>query len=227
MNQNLIASINNKNVYLVNDSKLPFYICLPSGNTASIVLNLVSDVSLINININNMTSITNEITNIYSKFNFSDVAVVTPIIDSNLLEQVKLNNDENVFLYLDKYMAYLINAAYSFLRSNNIAVNNQIKLDNNDSYVNFNNWFFHKYNGRVVLVDYSNAPVNKFENVSQNNMTSNDIANDVLNNTAVMGVVRDDSNSKVSETKEPGFVSYVLLGVIVAVVSLIVLYMLL
>ena len=120
MNQTLIASVLNKNVYLVNDPKVPFYISIPNGENVNIVLNLVDDVSKISISSSNMTNLTSEITNVYSKFNFSNVAVVTPIMDSNLLEQVKLNNSESSFNYLDKIMGYLINTSYSFLKNNNI-----------------------------------------------------------------------------------------------------------
>lgn len=224
MNQTLIASVLNKNVYLVNDPKVPFYISIPNGENVNIVLNLVDDVSKISISSSNMTNLTSEITNVYSKFNFSNVAVVTPIMDSNLLEQVKLNNSESSFNYLDKIMGYLINTSYSFLKNNNIEVENKIKLNNNISYKYFNEWFVNRYNGRVELVDYSNAPVNSFENVSQVNV-SNEIADSVLDETSVIEPVSNVSGG--GNIKEPGFVSYVLLGVLVAVISLVILYLLL
>ena len=208
MNQTLIASVLNKNVYLVNDPKVPFYISIPNGENVNIVLNLVDDVSKISISSSNMTNLTSEITNVYSKFNFSNVAVVTPIMDSNLLEQVKLNNSESSFNYLDKIMGYLINTSYSFLKNNNIEVENKIKLNNNISYKYFNEWFVNRYNGRVELVDYSNAPVNSFENVSQVNV-SNEIADSVLDETSVIEPVSNVSGG--GNIKEPGFVSYVLL----------------
>lgn len=229
MNQTLVANVSNKNVYLINNQSVPFYICIPNGGKASIVLNLVNDVRGISMN-NNMTNLTNEVTNIYSKFNFSDVAVVTPILDSNLLEQAKLNINDQVLGYLDKVMGYLINTAYTILNNNNIMVDNKIKFNNNISYRNFNEWFVKKYNGRVELVDYYNAPVNKFDNVSQLSVTNNEesaIADNVLNNTSTISTVSVSNSNNVSDNKEPGFVSYVLLGVIVAVISLVILYMLL
>ena len=224
MNQTLIASVLNKNVYFISDPKVPFYVSIPNGESVNIVLNLVDDISKISISSSNMTNLTNEITNIYSKFNFSNIAVVTPVLDSNLLEQVKLNNGDSAFSYLDKFMGYLINTSYSFLKNNNIEVENKIKLNNNISYKYFNEWFVNRYNGRVELVDYSNAPVNSFENVSQVNV-SNEIADSVLDETSVMEPVSNVSGG--GNIKEPGFVSYVLLGVLVAVISLVILYLLL
>lgn len=230
MNQTLVANINNKNVYLINNKSVPFYICLPSSGKASIVLNLVNDSSGISMD-NNMTELTSRVSEVYNKFNFADVAVVMPILDSNLLEQLKLNNDEKVFEYMDNIMGFLINSAYNFLTSNNLEVDNKIKLNANDAYHAFNDWFVLKYDGRVELVDYYNAPVNKFDNTATMAPVLDDvksaIANDVLDNTSDINVQSaGNSNSSVS-SREPGFVSYVLLGVIVAVISLIILYALL
>ena len=228
MNQSLVTNVDGKNIYLVNGQNFSFYVGIPSNNSmSSIVLNLVDDVKLIDINSNNMTNLINEITNIYKKFNFNDVAVVTPVIDSNVLEQVKLNNREDIFTYMDKFMGILINSSYKFLKSNSIEVNQIIKYTNNPSYKSFNEWFVKRYNGRVELVDYNTVPVNKFDNIVDNTPISEGasaIANDALDNTSVISTVSDNTSSS---SKEPGFVSYVLLGVIVAVISLVALYMLL
>lgn len=230
MNQTLVANVNNKNVYLINNNDISFYVCFPNSNKASIVLNLVDNANSISMN-NNMVNITNEITNIYSKFNYGDIAVVSPVVDSNLLEQVKLNNDGQVFNYLDKIMSYLINTVYKILKDNNIEVDNKIKLNNNKNYSDFNNWFIKRYNERVELVDYSTAPANKFDNVSSTpilDSAASEIANKALEQSQPL-TPPDQSEINVSSDsmKEPGFVSYVLLGVIVAVISLVILYKLL
>lgn len=229
MNQTLVTNVLGKNVYLVNNQNFSFYICTPTNGKASIILNLVDNVNLISMN-NNLTNVTNEVTSIYNKFNFSDLAVVTPIFDSNLLEQVKLNNNTQIFEYMDKFMGALINSAYTFLTNNNIVVDNKIKLNNNPSYNIFNKWFVERYNTRVELVDYNNAPINKFDNVSNNSLPQNDdsaLASNVLDNTAVISTLDSVKNDERNVPSEPGFVSYILLGVIVAVISLIILYMLL
>jgi hypothetical protein len=229
MNQTLVANVNNKNVYLINNNNIPFYVCLPSEKKANIVLNLVDDVNGINMT-NNMESLTKEITNMYNKFDYADIAVVSPIIDNNLLEQAKLNNNEQIFGYLDKVMSYLINTVYKLLRDNNIEVDNKIKLNNNRSYSDFNDWFVKRYNGRVELADYNsmsnvNAISSEFEKESQTmDFASSAIANEVLDETRPIDTI---NNNVSTSPKEPGFVSYVLLGVIVAVISLVILYKLL
>ena len=254
MNQTLVAKVNNKNIYLVNNETVPFYICIPTEKNASIVLNLVSNPTEISLN-NNMQNITNAITNVYSSFTDNNIAVTTPIVDSNLLEQAKLNNNEQIFSYLDKTMSFLINTVYKILSSNNYQVDNVIKLNNNQSYAAFNNWFTNRYNGRVILADY-----NKENNIAKDptlimdsfkqpapepvaqvhveNSTPNPtpteqqkdpnaaIADKVLDETHPLTTIGEEENG-FSRTKEPGFVSYVLLGVIVAVISLVILYKLL
>ena len=222
MNQALITNVDNKNVYLVRDNNISFYICVPSSNKVSIVLNLVDNSNLINMNNANMTDLTNCINDIYSKFHFNDVAVVTPVIDNNVFEQVKLGS-EQAFLYLDKVMGYLINTSYKYLTGNNIGVDEKIKFNNNTNYSKFNEYFVNRYKDRVLLVNYNEAPVNAFENKSVNSSGSDMVANNVLENTSVIDTIDTSVNSS-GNIKEPGFVSYVLLGVLVAVATLVLLY---
>ena len=253
MNQTLVAKVKDKSVYLVNNDTVPFYICIPTEKNASIVLNLVSNPTEINLT-NNMQGITSAITGIYNNFEDNNIAVVTPIIDSNLLEQAKLNNSEQIFSYLDQSMSFLINTVYKILTSNNYQVENIIKLNDNHSYSAFNNWFVNRYNGRVALTKYNKenviekdptlimdsfkqpatepaAPVQtpistptppQVEKPNPNTA----LADEVLEQTQSLSV-GEDNEQGFSRTKEPGFVSYVLLGVIVAVISLVILYKLL
>ncbi len=228
MNKNLIANVDNKNVYLISDKKISFYICVPNVSKVNIVLNLVSNTNSINMGVSNISDLTNAVTEIYKSFHFNDIAVVIPVLDSNLIEQIKLNNDQKIFEYTNKVMGYLINTAYGILTSSNINVDSIIKFNSNQDFTAFINWFVAKYNGRVELVDYNQAPVNKFENVASPQPEINadsKLASDVLDKTASMDAINTTTSEK--NVKEPGFVSYVLLGVIVAVVSLVALYMLL
>ena len=113
-------------------------------------------------------------------------------------------------------------------------VDSKIKLYNNDLYGVFNDWFVKRYNGRVELfsnsVAINNNSANKFVNMPQPKVLDSEaskVASDVLDSTTTISVVDQSSVVKPTEVKEPGFVSYVLLGVVVAVVSLVILYMLL
>ena len=50
-----------------------------------------------------MEELTNNIKSIYNKINFKDSSVVMPVMDNNILEQVKLNNNAQIFNYLTLY----------------------------------------------------------------------------------------------------------------------------
>ncbi len=232
MNKTLVANLEDKRIFLISDNNISFYIGIPNDTKVTIVLNLLDNTNSINSS-NNMEELTNNIKSIYNKINFKDSSVVTPVMDNNILEQVKLNNNAQIFNYLDKVMGYLINHAYSILKENGKEVNNSIKLNNNRSYEAFNDWFVKKYNGRVSLVNYLNAPVNRFDEEEKNDIKDNvnlemdtKVADSILENTQSLDNVQENKVYH-DEAREPGFVSYVLLGVIVAVVSLAILYKLL
>ncbi len=234
MNNTLIGNVGNKNIYLVQDEKIPFYIGIPNEQSATIVINLVDNIDTINPTKTALTEIPNKITEIYNKFNYEGVAVVTPVIDGKIMNGVKENIDPQYTSFLNKAIGYLINKAYSELKQNGKEIFKQIKLNNNETYLGFNERFASMYPDRIELVKYDNAPTNNF--VNQTNIPMPTIGpeeNTVANTT---NIALDDAYKDVEEEpagdasptkKEPGFVSYVLLGVIVAVLSLIGLYLLL
>ena len=230
MNKMLITNIDNRRIYLINDDKISFYINMPEATTTRIAINLLDKTDKINIDINNNERIKEEITNIYSTYHYNDISIITPVLDTNILEQLKLNNNEKIFIYTDKYISYLINQAYSLLTAEEITVNNIIKLNNNKTYKDFNEWFIKKYDGRVELVDYNKSSFdNFFSNDSVNKEINQDksLANKVLDNTNSMDVIEDEYIPNETGERDLGFVSYVLLGVVVAVISLVILYKLL
>ena len=113
-----------------------------------------------------------------------------------------------------------------------ITYKNHSIIDYVEKFSSFNNWYVLKYNGRVESFDlgiHVSSIVSKplFENAAAEpkdiNVTLTNFAPEAAfdqNETA-------NRNSNVNETAaSPGFVSYVLLGVIVAVISLVILYML-
>ena len=232
MNKVLITNIDNRNIYLITEDKISFYLNMPITEIkdVSMAINLLDTTNQINLEVNNSEKIKEEITNVYNGYHYNDVVIVTPVIDSNITEQLKLNNNEQIFLYTDKYISYLINQAYSLLATEGIKVNNVIKINNNKSYNDFLTWFVKKYEGRVELVEYTKNSLNNF---NTNNTTNEEmkedisIANQVLDDTNSMDAVEDEDSLLDDEPRDPGFVSYVLLGVIVVVVSLVILYKLL
>ncbi|MEE3343249.1 MAG: hypothetical protein VZS44_04075 [Bacilli bacterium] len=238
MDKTLISNVDNKSVYLINDDKVPFYVSIPVNKEVSdytIVINIFGQPDKINPSISNMAMISQEVINIYDSFKDNTVAVVTPIVDGNGIEQVRLSNSEEIFVYMDKVISYLINQSYKVLSSEGFSISKVVKLYNNQLFENFNNWFINKYNGRVILYnDYEKSTVNIQsqrdvvpENVPVVDPEAQMIANRVLDDTSGLDSVKEEEVLPESDVREPGFVSYVLLGVVVVVVTLVILYMLL
>lgn len=237
MNQNLVGSILDKDIYLVNDKNIPYFIGIPKGEKVSIVLNLVNNTNEINISFTNPMEVKEKILKEYSKFGGNDNAVVTPVISNNIMEQVKLPDNGEYISHLNKVLGYLINVSYRYLKDNGKEVYEKIKLDNNDTYKDFINKFVSMYSSRVELVDYK--PENASDKVIPFNREPRTVipdseldTNENLANTTTIAL--DDAYKEIGEeatktvdNKEAGFVSYVLLGVVVAVISLVILYMLL
>ncbi len=234
MDKTPIMSIGNNNIYFVKDDKVSFYVSIPmnvANNTLSMVINIISNMSGIDSNVSDINVIKNELGNVYVNYTDNNIAVITPIIDSNILEQLKLNNNDQIFTYTDKLISYLINGGYKFLSSGGIIVNKIVKLNDNKSFSSFNNWFVSKYGGRVELYNSVKSSGNEVISTSNDTLVDSEaqkIASNVLDNTnSFSPVVSNDESVPNLDVHEPGFVSYVLLGVVVVVISLVMLYMLL
>ncbi|MBR3162273.1 MAG: hypothetical protein IKF19_06050 [Bacilli bacterium] len=230
MEKMLITNINGRNIYIFTDDKISFYISMPNMefNNTNIAINLIDNTNNINIANSNNELIKEEITKIYNNFHQDDFTIITPVLDSNLTEQIKLNNDEKIFNYTDRIISYLINCGYKILTNENIQVNNIIKLVNNPTYNDFNKWFINKYNGRVELIESNNNTLKQESEVPNDISVSSEeknIANEVLENTNTINAIKDNEMVPEEKTRDLGFVSYVLLGVVVAVISLVILYM--
>ena len=98
MNKTLVANLEDKRIFLISDNNISFYIGIPNDTKVTIVLNLLDNTNSINSS-NNMEELTNNIKSIYNKINFKDSSVVMPVMDNNILEQVKLNNNAQIFNY--------------------------------------------------------------------------------------------------------------------------------
>lgn len=226
MEQKIIHKTNEQCIFLMKETNLDFYLIIPNNKQVSIVLGIFPD-----INEEMIKNLSNEM----------DKAVVIPVINSQILTSAN-HLDTTSFKYLDSVFSYLINISYKILTSNNLSVNQKILLNNNPLYENFNNKYLEKYNSRVELynlvkkIDVAQnifepkeevkkefKPVNPpFQNQTTNNSDSiEELIDPILYDEPVI------SSPDMKDTKEPGFVSYVLLGVLIAVISLIFLYMIL
>lgn len=225
MEQKIILQNNEQCIYFMKDTNLDFYLVIPNNREISIVLGLFPNVSE-----DIIKSLPKE----------KDKAIIIPVISEQIL--VRANQmDITSFKYIDNVLSYLINVSYKILTHNKLNVNNKIFLNNHTSYDNFNKQYIQKYQGRVELYNLFSKPISD----TTNNQNSEEVAtfkpveplfkDKTINNKNEDNkeentpVLYDDivNNSNVVNNKEPGFVSYVLLGVLIAVIALVALYMVL
>ena len=223
MEQKVILKTRERCIFLIRESKIDFYLVIPNSKKVSLVLGIFQ-----NIQEEMVKNITN----------YSDKAIVLPILSEQVLEGVK-TNQSSCFEYLDRFLSVLINSSYKILSFNHIEVSEKILLHNNSEYNSFNQWFQEKYHGRIELTNLASQPQPSFTNPKTSE--SNPLAQATFTNQVETSNIKTENNKdmnrpennlsnenvskKESNTKEPGFVSYVLLGVVVAVVSLVFLYL--
>lgn len=224
MNQSLVARLSNTVVYLISDKNISYYLSVPINNSGkiSIAINIMD-------NINN-----SNVSGTYQMFDNQNICLISPLLDKNILFQMKTQN-EQVYQYADKCISYLINAVYKMMSNNNRNVDGKIILIKNDAYILFENWFTTRYKDRVECREF-NTPKPNPETPIQNIQPQATIpvvdtvgeqkASAVLDNTKDIVTNNEQTSTTSNEPKDLGFVSYVLLGVVVAVVSLVILYML-
>ena len=216
MEQKVVLKESNRCIFFLDNGDVSFYILIPRASSLSLAVSIFDNVD---------EKMVKNIPNI------ADKAVIIPIISSDILNALVSSNNE-VFQRLDGFLAKMINISYKLLNFNRIEVNNKVIIDYVEKFSSFNNWFVLKYNGRVESFDlgiHVSSIVSKplFENAAAEpkdiNVTLTNFAPEAAFDQNEMA----NRNSNVNETAaSPGFVSYVLLGVIVAVISLVILYML-
>lgn len=234
MERRVVLQTSDQCIYFIKDTNLDFYMVIPNSKRVSIVLGIFPDVSD-----NDIKTLPKE----------EDKVIVVPVINGQILTNAN-HLDTVSFKYLDNVLSYLINASYKVLTHNKLEVDKKILLNNHSMYNNFNNKYIEKYQGRVELynlIQKSNPDVGTvstevFEPVSattviptfkpvepmfENSNSYNSVL-DTLEASVYSDVSSDKEAPVVSgDNKEPGFVSYILLGVLSAVVLLVLLYMVL
>lgn len=229
MEQKIISQTSEQCIYLMKDANLDFYLVIPNNKQISIVLGL-------------FPGVTEDVIKTLPKE--KDKAIVIPVINEQILTSAN-HLDITSFKYLDNVLSYLINISYRVLTNNKLSVNNKILLNNHTSYENFNQKYIQKYQGRVELYNlfskFTSNTQNIFEpisnQVSEFKPVEPPFKAEVINNNStdaieesIEPILYDEpviTSSDAKNNKEPGFVSYVLLGVLVAVISLVFIYIIL
>lgn len=223
MNKTLILQLNKHDIYLLSDNNISFYISVPKTEafkSVNISIDIKDNFDKININKNDSVYVKDGLSSIYQEIDNENITLVIPIFYNDILERIKQMPTDNLFSYLDKCISYIINNAHKVLVSHNVQVNSKIVIVKNDKFNNFIEWFSQRYSSRVDAKQYSEL-LGDFTSVIP-----------VINTSGILEVPTEkatvsEGNIPVREARSTGFISYVLLGAIGIVLTLVLLYSLL
>ena len=245
MKETLICSLNKHNIYYVSNSSYGFYILVPfkDYNQTNISIRLKSNYQNYDLNKNSLDVVTSELINYYKDLDNYNITLILPVFYDDILTRVITVNDLELYQKLDCYLGDIINNAYNIITKNNIKVNNNIYVINNDSFRGFTNWFVSRYNNRIEYKTLLEL-IKSDGNFNQYNIMETPNINFVIGKNeepniektveieleTFSNIVKDsEKNEKKNPPKKEdngGYVSYVLLGVIVFAISLLVLFLL-
>lgn len=220
MEQKVISKTEEQCIYLMKDPNLAFYLIIPNEKQVNILLALFPEV-------------TEDIIKTLPKE--KDKAIIIPIINNQFLTNAN-NLEPTSFTYIDKVLNYLINTVYQILNYNHVKVNEKVLLNNHSLYTNFNNKYIERYNNRVELYNLMKPVEELHEKIEKQPIeeTALETVPEPIDNSLPLTNQPEEQNNEILENtnvkkrvREPGFVSYVLLGVLVAVISLVFLYLML
>ena len=212
MEQRIVSQEQTKYIYWIKEKDNEFYLTIPQSKKVSLVLNMINRID---------DNIIKEIKEIKEK------VIITPIIKQEIIDGIKQNSAE-AFGKVDEILSNILNLSHKILTYNHLEVENYVYINENNEYTMFNTWFVKKYEGRVSLIKLEQQKEQQI--VKEPLFTTNTLEDTTpeINKKEQKPVqiteTEDFSNHLEPERKDMGFVSYVLLGVVVAIASLILLY---
>lgn len=245
MKETLICSLQKHNIYYLSDSNVSYYILVPykEYSDTNISIRLKSNYNSYDLTKNSLEVVTNELINYYNNLDNYNVTLILPVFYDDILNRIKVVEDLELYQKLDKYLGYIFNSAYLFLTRNNIKVNNNIYVINNDSFNKFTNWFVSRYNNRIqyktiLELAKENGTYNSYNVLETPNINfvigkdrepsidkTVEMEVETFDNLAKKVMNGEDIVPKPREASSAGFVSYILLGVITFIVSIVLLYL--
>lgn len=243
MKETLICSLDKHYIYYLSNSRYSFYILVPfkEYTDTNIAIRLKGNYQNYDLNRNSIDVVTNELIDYYKNLDNYNITLMLPVFYDDILLRVMNVNDMEKYQILDRYLGEMFNSAYSFLTKNNIKVNSNIYVINNESFSRFTNLFVSRYNNRIeyktilelIKQNDSFNSYNIVETPSINFVVSKN-EEPTIEKTVQLEletfdeIAKEDSNivKKMPNKKDNngGYVSYVLLGVIVFVISLLLLW---
>jgi len=163
---------------------------------------------------------------------YGNNAIVIPVLNEQMVGYLKSN--QATYDQAVDYFMNLVSNSSGLLKHNRKVVEPVVVLNNNEQFGNFVNYFISRFPNSIQKSDRDlfrkEVPANNMM------MNQNNVVSDVPVNIEAYPSYQDESSLEQAKGKtrvkrkdnrgEPGFVSYVLLGVVIAVMSLVFLYML-
>ena len=248
MKETLICSLEKHNIYYLSDANVSFYILVPykEYDNTNISIRLKSNYDSYDLTKNSLEVVTNELINYYKSIDNYNVTLVLPIFYDGILDRIRTVEDLVLYQRLDGYLGNIFNNAYAFLTKNNIKVNSNIYIINNDSFKTFTNWFVSRYNNRIEYKTILEL-VKQSDHFNSYDMVETPSINFVVGkneepkldktveietetfNSMTRDIIDEEPKKKdtfqSNKKNNAGFVSYILLGVVSFVVSMLLLFL--
>lgn len=244
MKETLICSLEKHNIYYLSNGSYGFYISVPFKDyiDTNIAVRLKSNYQNYDLNKNSLDVVTNELINYYKDLDNYNITLILPVFYDDILSRIITVDDMEKYMFIDKCLGEIFNNAYKLLTNNNLKVNSNIYVINNDSFRKFTNWFVSRYNNRIEYKTILEL-VKQSDDFSSYNVVETPSINFVVGKNEEPTIEKtveieletfdnivkdmDQKEKNVSQKKanNAGYVSYVVLGVGVFVISLLLLWL--
>ena len=239
MKETLICSLTKHNIYYLNDSNCAFFISVPMNNeyqSTNIAVRLKSNYESYDLSRNQLGTVTEEVVNYYKELDNFNITLLLPILYDASLSRARNVRDVNLYQNIDKFLAHMFNNAYTLLSKNGIKVDDKIFVIENKSFEDFTNWYVNRYNSRIeyktlaqlVKENGSYRELEKKEGfiVGKNQEPKIDKTVEIEVETFdnyVKQLNEEKPKTRVRTPDNAGFVSYILLGIVVFGISILLL----
>ena len=244
MKETLICSFDKHHIYYLSNSNYGFYISVPFKDytETNISFRLKSNYQNYDLNKNSLDVVTSELVNYYKNLDNYNITLLLPVFYDDILTRIITVDDLEIYQKIDHYLGEMFNHAYMFLTRNNIKVNSNIYVINNDSFKKFTNWFVSRYNNRIEYKTILEL-IKQSDNFNNYNVVETPNINFVVGKNEVPSIEKTVEmeletfeniakevekksvrTSPKREKESAGFVSYIRLGVVTLITSLILLW---
>lgn len=223
MNKTFIASLQNHEIYLINTNTISFYFNIPKikGST-----NITLDANY------KKNDSVNDVITYYEKIDDYNITLVVP--------QIKFTEEETMFKEQSNLLSQTINYTHKFLTSNGMTVGGNINLIKHSSKSYFIDFFVNKFQNRVRYITLDKlvqeeVPYNKINAANISFVVGKPEIELTIKDEQMKEIIKEANEQKQVNTPSvnpkysfasSGHVSYYLLGVLTAIITLTILTLL-